>query len=248
VRNALDASPVIEVANTALRFASRQALFLAAAAALGSLTAAGCFPTQAGPRLEHFASTSPEPGTPAPLFALPDLRGEEVRFPSAGSGRPLVLALGSETCPVFRHRRHWLHALERSYRERVDFLAVYTREAHPVGSPSPFTGEEWDIWVNLVAGVRVREPQNLDERIEQARHAAEALDLKMPVVVDRMDDAVWRAYGAASAPVFVIDAEGRVAERQVWSDPSALRDVLDHLLSGRDETTAPRAPLQNGSR
>jgi len=191
---------------------------------------AACFPHAPGPRLAHFDGTSPAPGERAPGFTLPDLRGGEVALASLLGERPLVLVLGSESCPVFRHRRHWLHALVRRYRERVAFLAVYTREAHPVGSPSPYTGEEWDLWVNRLSGVRVAEPGSLPERVRQATRAREALDLEIPVVVDRMDDAVWRAYGAASAPVFVIDAQGRVVARQVWSDPAALRETLDRLL------------------
>ena len=50
-------------------------------------------------------------------------------------------------------------------------------------------------------------------------------------VVDRMDDAIWKAYGAASAPAFVIGAGGRVVARQVWSDPGAFDEVLEDLVS-----------------
>lgn len=206
-----------------------------AAAALASIAAVAalgaCFPTAAGPHLAHFAATSPAPGELAPDFILPDLQGDEQALASWIGERPLVLVLGSESCPVFRHRRHWLHGLVRRYRGRVDFLAVYTREAHPVGSPSPHTGEEWDLWVNWLSGVRIAEARSLPERIERASQARESLDLEIPLVVDRMDDAVWRAYGAASAPAFVIDREGKVAARQVWSDPSALRETLDRLLA-----------------
>jgi len=202
----------------------------ATAALLLACAAWGCFPKQPGPRLAHFESTAPAPGEIAPNFALPDLAGGELRLADHVGARPLVLVLGSESCPVFRHRRHWLRALERRYRGRVGFLAVYTREAHPVGSPSPYTGEEWDLWVNRVSGVRVPAAASLASRVEQARRAERRLGLPMPFAVDTLDDTVWRAYGAASAPAFAIDTRGRVAARQVWSDPSALRRVLDALL------------------
>lgn len=234
----------------------------ASAAALAGLIvlaqAFACFPRAPGPHLAHFASTAPAPGEPAPRFVLPDLDGGEVALASLMGVRPLVLVLGSESCPVFRHRRHWLRALERRYRERVNFLAVYTREAHPVVSPSPYTGEPWDLWVNRLSGVRIYDPLSLSERIGRAARARASLDVTIPVAVDRMDDAVWRAYGAASSPAFVIDRDGRVAARQVWSDPGALADVLDRLLvetappdedrriSGRsadhEEAPADRAP------
>ena len=206
---------------------SQLAASLALAVMGGSLA---CFPTRPGPRLAHFDATSPAVGEAAPDFALPGVGGGELRLSELLRGRPLVLVLGSESCPVFRHRRHWLRALERRYRGRVDFLAVYTREAHPVGGPSPFTGEEWDLWVNRLAGVRARDASHAAERMGQARRAARRLGLPMPMAVDGLDDAVWRAYGAASAPAFVVDARGRVAARQVWSDPAALYPVLDALL------------------
>lgn len=196
--------------------------------------AVACFPSQPGARLAHFEHSSPAAGSAAPLFALPSTDGAEVRLASLLRDRPVVLALGSESCPVFRHRRHWWRPLVRQYGDRVHFLAVYVTEAHPVGSPSPFTGMEWDIWVNRVSGVRVREATSLDQRVAQAARASEALGLPMPVVVDRMDDAVWRAYGAASAPVFVIGRDGRIVARQVWSDPSALRSVLAGLVDDAD--------------
>ncbi len=52
------------------------------------------------------------------------------------------------------------------------------------------------------------------------------------MIVDEMDDAVWRSYGAASSPAFVIDHEGRIAARQVWIEPRKIKQVLERLLSG----------------
>lgn len=56
--------------------------------------------------------------------------------------QPVVLQLGSHSCPVYRYRRFDIFALQREYADRADFVVVYTQEAHPVRSDSPYRDEE----------------------------------------------------------------------------------------------------------
>lgn len=53
------------------------------------------------------------------------------------------------------------------------------------------------------------------------------------MAADGMDNGIWKAYGAASSPAFVIDREGRIALRQVWLDPKGIAQALDRLLADR---------------
>lgn len=191
----------------------------------------GCFPHHAGPRLAHFEEGAPAVGDPAPDFTLYDLAGNAVELSSLIGEKPIVLRFGSHSCPVYRYRRFTMEGVVEDYEDRVHFLTVYTREAHPVGSKSPYAEGEWDIWMNRVLGVRVREPATEEERTELARASHEKLKLPEPMVVDRMDDSTWKAYGSASSPAFVIDRDGKVALRQVWVIPKKIREVLDELLA-----------------
>lgn len=127
-----------------------------------------------------------------------------------------------------------MKALIEDYENRVFFLTIYTREAHPVGSKSPYAPGEWDMLMNKVLGVRVREPVTEEERMQLAHTSHEKLKLPEPMVVDTMDNSVWEAYGSASSPAFVIDREGNVALRQAWVIPKEIRKVLDALLVGED--------------
>lgn len=77
----------------------------------------------------------------------------------------------------------------------------------------------------------VTQPATDEERAERAAWSSRRLGLEQSVTVDWIDDAVWRAYGAASAPAFVIDRHGRVALRQPWLEPSGIRRALDVLLA-----------------
>ncbi len=198
---------------------------------LTSLALGGCFPHHAGPRLAHFETTAPAVGEPAPDFTLLDLDGQSVELTELIGDRPIVLQLGSHSCPVYRYRRFSMSGLYEDFRDRVHFLLVYTVEAHPVGSKSPYRQGEWDPWWNRLTGVRVRQPPDEESRRRQAESSHERLKLEPMMVVDEMDDAVWRSFGAASSPAFVIDREGRIAARQVWVEPKEIRQVLDRLLA-----------------
>lgn len=201
-----------------------------------ALLALGCFPHKAGPKLAHFGEQAPEVGETAPDFELENLDGEEVQLSDLIGEKPIVLRLGSHSCPVYRYRRFSLEPLIEDYQDRVHFLTVYTLEAHPVGSESPYKDEEWVSLPNRITGVKIEQPQTADERLETARFSHDKLELPEPMVVDTMDNAVWQDYGSASSPAFVIDLEGRIALRQVWVEPKEIRRILEELLDEpRDE-------------
>lgn len=216
---------------------SAPALLLALAAL--ALLAAGCFPPaqHAGPRLAHFPQTAPAPGTEAPDFELLTAEGETVRLSEVVGEKPVVLQVGSHTCPVYRYRSRGMRELHEDYAERARFLVVYTGEAHPVGSKSPYTEGEWNPWINRVAGVRLEDPASYEARRERAGFSKTALERQVTFAVDRMDDAVWKRYGAAPSPAFVIDRDGRIALSQVWVDPDGIRRALDGLLAGEKPAT-----------
>ena len=52
------------------------------------------------------------------------------------------------------------------------------------------------------------------------------------VIVDGLDNAAWQAFGAASAPAFVLDSEGRIVLVQVWVDPEPIAEILEEMLVG----------------
>ena len=62
----------------------------------------------------------------------------------------------------------------------------------------------------------------------QASHAK--LSINYPMVVDNMNDEIWKSYGRAPSAAFVIDQTGRIALRLPWVDPKPIRKTLDELL------------------
>lgn len=202
-----------------------------------TLTVSGCqalFPKEAGKELVHFTEQTPPEGERAPDVKLVGLDGQTRSLSDYIGEKPLVLQLGSHSCPVYRYRRFDMNALQRQYAGRVNFLTIYTIEAHPQGSKSPYREGEWLTAFNRFTGVRLLQPQTLPERLDRASFSIRELGTRNPVVVDVMNNSAWNIYGAAPSPAFVVDKTGRVALRQVWVEPKGIKHALDLLLSNVD--------------
>ena len=119
-----------------------------------------------------------------------------------------------------------LHDLWEEYRDQVDFVVVYIREAHPE--------EGWVVTPNRDEGIVINDPTSNDERVEVAAACAINLQIRMPVVVDEVDDQIASAYGALPDRLYLIDTDGLVAyqgEPGPWGfDPSQLEAAIASML------------------
>ena len=170
----------------------------------GLLLLGGCellFPRQAGSSLSHFADAAPQPGEPAPGFSLRDLEGRTVALDDLVGSKPIVVQLGSFTCPVFRYRRFDMIPLRERYADKVTFIVVYTLEAHPVGTASPYRDEEWVPWINRLARVLNEPHSDSEARRLQAQLARQRMSSNARFLIDGMDDRTWSSYGRAHPPL-----------------------------------------------
>ena len=62
-------------------------------------------------------------------------------------------------------------------------------------------------------GVLYSQHASMDDRVAAGEACMVKLALEMPAVVDEMDDAVARAYGAMPERLYLIASDGRVAYR-----------------------------------
>ena len=162
---------------------------------------------------------APEVGERAPKFALKDLRGNEVRLKDFRKKKPVVLVTGSYSCPVYRKRLPELKRLYERYGSRAAFFVLYTTEAHPKGSPSPYTGKEWVTEENYQERILVEQPTTYAERVQLAARSQRALQSRIPVLVDKIDNSTWSEYGQAPNAAYLIDSRGVVQIQQEWFDP-----------------------------
>ena len=118
-----------------------------------------------------------------------------------------------------------LHELWEAWREKVTFVVVYIREAHPE--------EGWVVTPNRAEGILVNDPTNTDERVEVAAACAINLEIRIPVLVDEVDDEIAQAYGALPDRLYLIDQNGTVAyqgEPGPWGfDPAGLESAIVRL-------------------
>ena len=89
------------------------------------------------------------------------------------------------------------------FKDRVDFYAVYIREAHP--------SDGWSMESNERVGIKVAQPKTSKERTQVASHCCAALDMAIPLLVDDIDDTVGRAYSGFPDRLYLLDRTGRVA-------------------------------------
>lgn len=141
--------------------------------------------------------------------------------------------------------------LYAQYHERVQFLMVYIREAHPVDGWW-FGKGLFGLGLKLSrsrAATNVYDPQTIEERSEVAGECREALEFGIRNYVDEMDDAVNEAYAAWPTRLYLVGLEGRVvyasglgpygfkpaelgrAIEQYLSQPDA-SSVLEHRAAG----------------
>ena len=92
--------------------------------------------------------------------------------------------------------------MHQRYKDRVQFLAVYVREAHPT--------DGWRVPFNDKVGISIQQPKTGKERTKVAEQCCTTLEITMPLLVDTLDDRVGHAYSGMPDRLFVIDRQGKV--------------------------------------
>jgi hypothetical protein len=77
--------------------------------------------------------------------------------------------------------------MKERYGDKVEFLGIYVREAHPV--------DGWRVGGNDKSGISVHQPRDLDSKCE---------------LVDKLDDRVGHAYSGMPDRLYLLDTDGRV--------------------------------------
>jgi hypothetical protein len=118
-----------------------------------------------------------------------------------------------------------LHKLWEQYRDKVEFVVVYIREAHPE--------DGWVVTMNREEDIAYMDPTTNDERVEVAAACALRLKIRMPVVVDDVDDNIAAAYGALPDRLYLVGQGGKIVfqgDPGPWGfDPDGLAQALKAL-------------------
>ncbi|MEE2931377.1 MAG: hypothetical protein VX370_02505 [Bacteroidota bacterium] len=74
-------------------------------------------------------------------FKLWNINGDSIILSDVlNSGKRVLMVSGSYTCPIFRDHMTELNAVSAQFGNQIECFVVYTVEAHPTGSPMPYSG------------------------------------------------------------------------------------------------------------
>lgn len=125
--------------------------------------------------------------------------------------------------------------LYERYREKVEFLAIYIREAHARDGwwfGKGLTKSALGLYSPLAA-MDVDDPQSFEERLEVAGRCHETLKYGIETYVDDVDDHVNQAYAAWPTRLYLIGADGRVVYHggigPFGFKPSKLGEAIESL-------------------
>lgn len=156
----------------------------------------------------------PGPGEPMPGFDLPTTGNGRVRASDFIGRRPLLLTCTSITCPMAATMGPGLRRLHEAFGDRVDFVTLYVREAHP--------------------GERYPQPETDAQKLAHARAYQEREAFPWPVVVDTADGDLHRALDPRPNAAYVMDSSGNIAFRALASnDERVLRKGLQAVVTGQ---------------
>lgn len=107
-----------------------------------------------------------------------------------------------------------LKQLHSEFGDRIDFLTVYVREAHP--------------------GDRYPQPHDLQRKLQHAREYRDRDAIPWPVAVDDVEGTLHRALDGKPNAANVMSTDGRLAQRVLWSnDTRGVRRALCAVLDGQ---------------
>jgi len=178
-----------------------------------------------------FGEDAPKPGDPLPSFILKTREGAHVASQDLAHRKPLLLVTGSITCPMTVSSNPGLKRLHTKYGDRVQFLTLYVREAHP--------GEDRD------------QHQDYQEKVQHARALQDRDNLPWRIVVDDIEGSLHKALDEKPNAVYLADRNGIIVYRSLWAgDEAGLARALEDVARGRrpqvQESTRRLGPMARG--
>jgi hypothetical protein len=98
--------------------------------------------------------------------------------------------------------------------DRVEFIMLYVREAHP--------------------GEHFTQAETMEDKLEYARALKEFYDIPWTVAADNVDGDLHRALDPKPNSAYLMDNEGTILFRSLWAaDSDAIHQALDAAVAGR---------------
>lgn len=118
-----------------------------------------------------------------------------------------------------------LRDLYAQYSDRVQFLVIYIREAHPT-----------DGW--YMGKHDISDPTTIEDRRKVAGMCEVSMQYGIQTYVDEMDDATMKAYAAWPDRLYLVGLDGRVAyaggQGPMGFKPGKLKKAIEAVLATQE--------------
>ena len=116
-----------------------------------------------------------------------------------------------------------------TYKDQVEFFLVYIREAHPTDGKQSRANERQNILV--------KQPTKYFERVVVATEMCTKLDIKIPPLIDNLDDKVNKAYSADPDRLYLVGIDGKIVYKGAHGPrgfkPAELEQAIKEVMSSR---------------
>ena len=165
----------------------------------------------------RFRKEAAGPGDLIPPFELITTSGDRLDNPAVFGDKPVLLIFGSMTCPMTASAAPSVQELYADFGDRIDFIMLYVREAHP--------------------GEHIRQAESMEEKLDHARALQDFYDIQWMVAADNIDGDLHRALDPKPNSAYLMDNEGVILFRSLWAaDHDALHQALAAAATGRVPT------------
>ncbi len=162
----------------------------------------------------RFRKGAAGPGDSLPAFELVTTNGDDLVNQDLSENKPLLLIFGSMTCPMTASAMPFLLKLHTEFGNRVDFIMLNVREAHP--------------------GEHFRQPGTMEEKLKHAQALKQFYEIPWTVTADKIEGNLHRALDPKPNSAFLVNSDGIIVFRSLWaSDKKALRQALESVVAGR---------------
>lgn len=145
----------------------------------------------------------------ATLYSLQ--RGRDVKISELVRERPIVIEMGSLSCPSYLMNHGRMEEVRRKYADKVDFYTVYVRENHPAE--------------------KATEHRTMEYKKGLARELVNRHSLTHEVLVDTIDGKLHQQLGNFGNSVYVVGKDRFVAHWSIFANPPLLSEGIESVLA-----------------
>ncbi|HTL81468.1 MAG TPA: hypothetical protein VL651_07180, partial [Bacteroidia bacterium] len=179
----------------------------------------------------EFVSSGFQVGDTVPDFTLFDTGYVAVTLSNVlDDGKPVMLIASSYSCPVSRRgMTQVLPDLVAQFGAQVNFIVVYTEEAHPVTPDwSPYYNGVFTTTENYHDSVLIHQEEYFVQRKQEARLFSSIYNPQTPVLIDGCANEYWRNFGPAPNNAYLLLPSGVVLKKYGWfanEKPQIITDI-----------------------